>query len=360
MQIAYRGKNTMAKFNITDKELAEALEITLDKLAEICDEFDRDADDDWDLIKDFHFVIGPYDSRVFSPEGAVEICNYLETNQSERPLLKRWKRWLLRRDEKLKGLMVAKKIEEINSFSKDQIVFRQNRAFLAPRACREVLGLGKRQDVLRKTFVDIQRNQTDPERQGLILNEDFFPDPSSEDIDNKKNNYFSRSGLARVAMQLSVSLTQKHRKEWARSVAEYAPKALVTIEKYEADRENRVKRVMEQVRKQAQGRCQITNRRKTVHKFDLEVHHLFDKNTYPQFADMEINLIAIASDIHTHFHQWMGGSHISCTVEDMEKYIEEFRNSLFVGDDGTEQATKVAIRLSKTKGILTSYVKNIA
>jgi len=350
----------MPKFNITDKELAEALEITLDKLATICDEFDKDPDDDWDLVKDFHFVVGPYGSRVFSPEGAVEICNYLEINRNERPLLKRWKRWLLRRDEKLKGLMIAKKIEEINSFSKDQIIFQQNRAFLAPRACREILGLGTRQDVLRKTFVDIQRNQTDPDREGLILNEDFFPDPSSQDREDRTNHYFSRSGLARVAMQLSVSLTQKHRKEWAKSVADYAPGALVAIEKHEADRENRIKRVMEQVKRQAQGRCQITNRRKAVHKFDLEVHHLFDKNTYPQFADMEINLIAIGGDIHSHFHQWMGGGHISCTVEDMEKYIEEFRNSLFCDSDSTEQATKVAMKLSRTKNVLTSYLKNIA
>jgi len=337
----------VGKFNITDKELAEALEVTVDRLLDICDFFDADPDDDWELIKGVHFERGPLGSRVFSPEGAVEICHYLEHNQAERPLLKRWKRWLLQRDRKLKGLMVAKQIQEISSLGNGQIIFRSDRAFLAPRACREVLGLGRRQDILNRTFAEIQRREN-TEIEPMQIEVDFL-------LNEAEEKYLSRLGLASVGKQLGVRLTQRHRQEWVKVVAEYAPKALTALEKHEADKHQRIAKAMERVRRQARGRCQITNRRQAAHGFKLDVHHLFDRNTYPQFADMEINLIAIEANIHTHFHQWLGGNHMSCTVEDMERYIEAFNNSLFPNGNA-EQATKVAIQLSQAKSVMRSML----
>ena len=332
----------MGKCNITGKELADALEITEEHLLEICEFFDSNPDDDWELIEDTHFKWGPYGARIFSSEGAVEICHYLEENKQERPFLKRWKRWLFRRDRRLKGLMIAKRVQEISELE-GQIVFNSGRAFLAPRACREVLGLGTRQDILNRTFQEIQRSEN-VELEPLKIDVDFF-------IHEKSNRCFSRSGLASVSKQLGVRLSQKHRQEWMKVVTDYAPSALETIEKHEEKRASRIEKAMKKVCKQAQGRCQLTNRPKSIHKFNLEAHHLFDKNAYPQLADMEINLIAIGGDIHTHFHQWMGGTHITCTVEDMERYIDEFGNSLFT-DESAEQATKVAITLSKAKKTL--------
>jgi hypothetical protein len=334
----------MSVFNIKSDELADALDITIDQLYNYCDFFDSDPNDSWELVEDFHFKWGPLRSRIFSPEGAVEICNYLEENKEERPILKRWKRWVLQRDRKLKGLMIAKRIQEISALGDGQIIFQNSTAFLSPRACREVLGLGKRQDILRRTFVEVQRNEN-TEVEALKSGTDFIT------LDDKDNHYLSRSGLASVSKQLSIKLTQKHRQEWVKVVAEYAPKALSAIEKHEEDRQKRIKQAMDSVRKKARGRCQITNRRQAAHGFDLEAHHLFDKKHHPQLADVELNLIAIASDIHLHFHQWMGGPHVPCTIEDMEKYIAEFSSHLFSGDD-IEQATKVAIRLSQTKTVL--------
>ncbi|MGB3515274.1 MAG: hypothetical protein WBA43_02390 [Elainellaceae cyanobacterium] len=329
----------MGKCNITSQELAEALDITLDQLENYCDFFDSDPDDDWELLLGVHYEYSSHGSRAFSAEGALEICNYLEVNQEERPVFKRFKRWLLQRDRRLKGLLIAKRVQETSS-TKGQLVFLNGKAFLAPRACREILGLGKRQDVLNRTFEEIQRSDN-TEIEILQINADFFDDDG-------KQRYFSGSGLASVSHHLGVRLTQKHRQEWVKAVEEYAPKAFAAIEKHEAGRAQRIEKVMEQVRKKAQGRCQLTNRRKSVHKFNLEVHHLFDKHTYPQVADMEANLIAIGSDIHTHFHHWMGGSKVSCTIEDFERYIEEFSHSLFPNDN-IEQATKIAIQLSSSK-----------
>ncbi|MEO0406768.1 MAG: hypothetical protein AAF289_05395 [Cyanobacteria bacterium P01_A01_bin.135] len=329
----------MGKCNITGRELADALDVTEEGLADICDFFDSDPDDDWELVEGAHFKWGSHGARIFSPEGAVEICNYLEDNQQERPLLQRWKRWLLQRDRRLKGLMVAKHVQEISQLE-GQVFFNGGRAFLGPGACREVLGLGKRQDILNRTFQEIQRSEN-IDIEPLKIDVDFF-------VGEQDTRCFSRSGLASVSKQLGVRLSQRHRQEWAKVVADYAPLAIEAIEQHEAGREKRIKQAMNRVRKRAGRRCQLTNRRQAIHRFDLEVHHLFDKNVYPQLADVETNLIAIASDIHTHFHMWMGGTHITCTVEDMERYVEEFSNSLFA-EDSVAQATKVAMTLSNAK-----------
>ena len=329
----------MGKFNITSEELAEALDIELERLIDICDFFDSDPDDDWELTEGIHFEWGGFGSRTFSPEGAVEICKYLEENWNERSAFNRLKRWLLRRDQRLKGLMVAKRVQE-SSEVPGQLVFLGRRAFLGPRACREVLGLGRRQDVLNRTFSEIMKSEnTDIEP--LKINEDFFKD---ED----EHRYFSRSGIALVGKQLNTTLTRKHRRDWAKVVEEYAPRALKAIEEHEAAKGRHIQQAMDRVRRQANGRCQLTNRRRSVARINLEVHHLFDKKTYPQFADREDNLIAIGNDIHQHFHKWMGGPHASCTVEDMERYIEEFGNVLFP-EGNAEQLTKVSIRLSRAK-----------
>lgn len=336
----------MGKCNITDSELANALDITINRLVDICDAFDADPNDSWELNEGVHFEWAPHRARVFSAEGAVEICNYLENHQQERPILQRWKRWLLQRDQRLKGLMIAKRVQEVSEL-KGQLVFQNGTAFLSPRACREVFNLGTRQDILNRTFGEIQRSEN-VEIEPLKIDVDFI----NHEQDKK---YFSRSGLASIGKQLGIRHSQKHRQEWVKVVVEYAPLALDAIEKHEAARAQRIAARMNQVCKQARGHCQLTNRRKSVDKFNLEAHHLFDKKSYPKLADMEVNLIAVGGDIHSHFHQWMGGSSVSCTVEDMERYVEEFSNSLFAhgnAQQNAQQAMKVAVQLSNAKKIL--------
>lgn len=343
----------MGKCNITDKELAEALGITLQHLSSVCKAFDADPKDDWELTLGVHFEWGLYKSRVFSAEGAVEICNYLEGNRQERPLFQRWERWLLQRDRRLKGLMIAKRVEEVRGIE-GQIIFKSGRAFLAPKACREILSLGTRQDVLWRAFREVQKaGSTDKEP--LKVGENFLEDDSkrrqSGGETNLKYHYLSASGLSVVSKHLEVTLTQKHRKDWAMAVAEFAPPALEVIEKHELDKQKRIDKVKERIRRQAKGKCQLSGCIQSEDKFDMAIHHLFDQSTHPNLADMEINLIAIRDDIHDHFHKWMGGTHISCTVEDLERYIEEFGNSLFP-DGNVRQATEARMQLSRARNVL--------
>ncbi|WP_017324865.1 hypothetical protein [Synechococcus sp. PCC 7336] len=339
----------MTKCNISQKELSIALEISPEKLDDICNFFDSDPSDNWELVEGEHFEWGAFGARRFSPEGAVEICQYLEQAQEERPLLQRFKRWLLRRDRRLKGLMVQKRVQSVGSLD-GQLVFINNKAFLGPRACREILGLGRRQDILNRTFVEIQRSEN-TEIEPLQVDIDFFEN-------ERAKKYLSRSGIASVGKQLGARLSQKHRREWAKVVSEYAPKALVSIEKYELEGKIRIQKAMERVRSRARKQCQLTGRRQNIEKFDLEVHHIYSQKTYPQLAEMEENMIAIAGDIHLDFHKWMGGTHKSCTIEDLEKYIEEFSSSLFPeGKDS--QAMKVNMHLSRVKPILRTVSQNV-
>ncbi|MEM6503424.1 MAG: hypothetical protein AAF685_16510 [Cyanobacteria bacterium P01_C01_bin.89] len=339
------------KCNITAKELAKALDIREEKLEEICEFFDSDPDDDWELTEGLHFKWGAYQARIFSYEGAVEICTYLEENQQERSFLMNFKRWFLQKDKQLKGLMISKRVEDIVA-EPGQIIFEGGRAFLHPRSCRHIIGLGRRQDILNRTFVELVRNENteiEPPRKG----HDFHVAETNE-------RYFSGSGLASIGKQLSSRFTQRHRRAWAEVVSIYAPKAIGYVEKREYERDKRIAKAMDKVRKSARGRCQVTNRKKSIHKFSLEVHHLYDRKSYPEVADVEANLIAIAADVHIEFHKWLGGTNKGCTLEDFEAFLEYFYSSLFDDiseDNNYEWMMKVKGKLADSKKSLSGYLK---
>jgi 5-methylcytosine-specific restriction endonuclease McrA len=351
-------------FNVTDDELAKALDITKDELYNICDIFDDDPDDSWELIEGAHFQWGAYKTRIFSYEGAVEICNYLEEDDSKKKVLsgrskfskftRDFKRWFFQRDRALKGLMVTKRVQE-TSRQPGHLVMINNRAFLHPRSCRQILGLGTRQDILNRTFVE------------LVRSENIEIEPPRKDYDfldhGGRGRYFSGSGLALIGKQLSQKFTQKHRRIWAEVVSEYAPKAVAYIEKIEREKPNEIKSKMDKVRKSANGKCQVSGRRQSVEKFDLEVHHIYDRKTYPQVAEDENNMIAIASDIHTEFHKWVSEkkckSNEGCTVDDFIEFIEERSQQIFIKlseDQKLETMMKLRDKLDHVKQSLSGHL----
>jgi hypothetical protein len=341
----------MTDFDITSKELATALGITEEKLDSICVFFDSNPNDNWKL--DTHYKFGGYQARIFSYEGALEICSYLEAEAESESFFRKFKNilkeWFTGRKRRLKGLCIAKQIEKFNTLD-GELIFHNSKAFLSPRACRNLLGLGTRTDILRRTFNEIQTN-SNTEIEILKIGVDFYDnEPERVCEPRKRNYYFSGSGLSSIGKQLGVQLTRRHRQDYVKIVAEYAPKALMAIEKQEQDKDKKIKEVMATVRKKAKGRCQITNKKQSIHQFNLEVHHLYDRKTYPKYADLEVNLIAISGIIHADFHRWMGGSNVSCKASDMEKYLEQFGDSLF--QDDIDQAIKVATILSKAIEVL--------
>ena len=108
---------------------------------------------------------------------------------------------------------------------------------MSPRACRSILGLGTRQDILNRTFKEIQTN-SNTEIESLKKDYDFY---ESED----QVMYFSGTGIASIGKQLGVKLTKRYRQDYVKIVSEYAPKALIAIEKEEQKRDNKIKNAME-------------------------------------------------------------------------------------------------------------------
>ena len=68
--------------------------------------------------------------------------------------------------------MIAKQVEA-SSRIPGQLTFQDGKAFLGPKACREVLGLGTRQDILIRTFTEIQLRET-VEIEPLEINKDYL------------------------------------------------------------------------------------------------------------------------------------------------------------------------------------------
>ena len=332
------------KFNIKDHELAEALETSLEHIYEICDFFDADPDDDWELKENehFHWSNKALKQRRFSPSGAFEICKYIEKEEKNK-IWKRFRRWLTRRDARLRQMLVVKKIVEVidnvefidNSKS---VIIESGRAYLRPRYTRELLGLGRRQDILNRAFEAEQQELT---REPLQIGKHF--------IVNNDQVCFGGAGIARIGENLGKTLTQKHRREWCLLVAQKTPLALqqVVIDKKKFDEE--VNKAMKKAKTDAKNQCQITWKKKgPANPFNLAVHHVFDRSNYPHLAAELHNLIVMDAEIHKDFHIWMGGMKVSCTVDDLEEYIQTFSNSLFPDDDG-EKMTKTLIRIQKIR-----------
>ncbi len=110
------------------------------------------------------------------------------------------------------------------------------------------------------------------------------------------------------------------------------------MEEYE-QREKRIQAAVDNAKKKANGRCQITGEKKcAADPFNLAVHHVFDQKTYPHLADHADNLLVIKECVHKEFHSWMGGTKKTCDVEDFEQFIFKFANDLFKNDEMVQRS----------------------
>jgi hypothetical protein len=327
------------KCNIRDSELAQALEVTLERVYEICEIFDEDPDDEWELNEGEHFTWANHalKQRRFSPEGAYEICKYINENEG-RSLFRRFRRWLNRRDERLKQLLVEKKFIEVIDNS-EALVFSGGRAYMRPRYTRQLLGLGRRQDVLNRAF---EQEQKTAKGEPLQLEKHFIKEENAV--------CFSGMGISRVSANLGVTLTNHHRRAWCQLVSQRSIAALQEVVDDWKEEEEKIKLAMDRAKRDARQTCQITFiRRGPANPFSLAVHHVYDRQNYPHLAAKLENLIVMQDSIHKDFHQWMGGNSMSCTVDDLEQYIYTFSSSLF--PESTNSRRNMSRVLKRIKNI---------
>jgi len=295
-----------SEFTIRDKELAEALKITLEKLYEIIDIFDKDPNDEWELRKDDHFIylIESKDIRLFSQLGAFAIAKYMDTIE-KKTLWALIKEFVTRHKEHLRNAFVRQRVQDHCS----SLTLRNNRHFLSKKDVVNIICTSYAR--LNRAFEDIQKSDTP-----MTIYEDF------DDIEGVR--YYSLSGLDKLSKKLAAELKNRDRREWCSAIEVVGNKTLNQIISAEERREKEIQAAMRRAKQRDRDSCQITGKKYTRSKpINMTAHHIFSKKQYPHLATSIDNLITLTDDVHKEFHYWNGGVDKPCTVDDLIRFINE-------------------------------------
>lgn len=323
-------KNT---FIIRDTELAEWFSITLDKLDKIVYIFDADPNDDWDLVEgsDYQFVNKKDKVRMFSYEGALKIASYIDQHE-KRGILYKFKEFFTKHDQKIRRSLARKLIFneladscEIRIYNGVHMIHKQSlRRILKTNGAKlnqtfNNLKIHKSPSlqVDDEELAKVLRN-TKPEVRPLKIGVDFYED-------EKREFWFSESGVVRISKSMSETLTNKSRKEMCKMIEMEFPRAFKEL-KEGLDDDAKQKIEIEKAKKRAKTRdkntCQVTGQKPDrYNKFNLAVHHLYCVQKYPHLATLDMNLITIKEEIHQEFHGTLGGFDKPCTIEDFIEFL---------------------------------------
>jgi 5-methylcytosine-specific restriction endonuclease McrA len=300
------GVHDTSKFTVKDRELAEALEISLERLYEIVDFFDNDPNDPWELRENDHFIYlsKARGTRLFSQLGAFAIARYMDSIE-EKTLWSRLIEFLTRHKEKLRNAFIRQKVHENCS----SLTLRNNRHFLSKKETISILCTSYAR--LNKAFEDIKRSEQPLERY-----KDF------DDIDGIR--YYSLSGFDRLSRELADRLTTKDRREWCKAVHVVANRTFKELISAEERKKKEVDKAKRDAKKRDQNCCQITGVKPgPANSIELAVHHIFSNQHYPQLAASLDNLITLSEQVHKEFHYWNGGFDKPCTVNELINFINE-------------------------------------
>jgi len=141
-----------SKFTIKADDLAKALEISLERLYEIIDIFDRDSDDEWELREGDHFIwlSKSAGTRLFSEIGAYAIAKYLNAH-TQSSIWGRIIEFITRHKEKLRNSFIRQKVIDNSS----SLIRRNNRWFISRKEAIAILCTSPAR--FDKAFKDIQK-----------------------------------------------------------------------------------------------------------------------------------------------------------------------------------------------------------
>jgi len=295
-----------SQFTIKDKDLATALEISLERLYEIIGIFDADSHDEWELKEDDHFtwLSKNKGTRLFSELGAFAIAQYMDSIE-KKTLWDKIVEFITKHKERIRNAFVRQKVLDHCS----SLTVRNNRHFLSKRDVVNIFCTSYAR--INKAFEDIQHSN-----KPMILHEDF------DDIENIR--YYSLSGLEKLSRILSQELKSRDRQEWCAAVEIAGSRALKQIISAEERKKKDIQAAMYQARKRDQNKCQITGKRPSpANNVELASHHIFSQKHYPQLATSLDNLITLTDDIHKEFHHWNGGFDKPCTIDELIQFVNE-------------------------------------
>ena len=326
-------------FPIREAELIQWLSISHKRLDEIVSFFDADPNDDWDLVEgdDYQFVNKEKKLRNFSPKGAFKIASYIEKNE-KRGIFYKFKEFFTKHDQKIRRSLARKSIfAELTDSGEIQVY--QGVAMIHKQSLRRILETNGSK--LNKTVNHLQQRTDKP----LELGVDFYED-------EKREFWFSESGIVMISKSMSETLTNKSRQEMCKMIAMEFPLAFKEIQE-NLDDDTKQKIEIEKAKKRAKTRdkntCQVTGQKpdKDV-KFNLAVHHLYSVQKYPHLATFDLNLVTIKEEIHQEFHGNLGGFDKPCTIEDFIQFLHIYY---------PEHEGNLALKLQKTKKKLEKLAK---
>ncbi|PHV61371.1 hypothetical protein [Cyanobacterium aponinum] len=317
-------------FTISEEELTNALEISLERLDEIIDFFDSDPDDEWDLQEnqDYIFLNKNKKIRKYSTNGALKIATYLDTYEN-RGIIAQIKEFITGHHRKIRNALAKKVIlEELSD--DDKIIQVNGRSMIQKQSLRRILATSGAR--LNKAIEDLRQSE-----KPLEANVDFTERESPKNkIKKRRNNqdssentvfelWFSGKGSVRIARELGENLKDKSRQKMCMAVSQQIEPVLQEKERKKLRFNKDIESAKNKAKKRDKNTCQIT----LVHKNDKKInaiaaHHLYSINKYPHLATSIDNLITIDERIHKEFHlTWMGGYDVECTVQDFIDFITE-------------------------------------
>ncbi len=331
---------------ISDSECAQILEISKDRLYEICDIFDADPEDPWDLIEGKHFEYGgrygEIRRRRFTEKGVEVLAGYVGQT---RPMLRRVRDWFQRRAHTVRRRLVRTSITEVMQANVTMITVIGGRAYMPHTMGIRILRTNGRgwHGSLRR----IQGGSLD-EAEPLQAGVDFTVDDDTGEL------LYSSSGVGRIALDMSKHLKgTKDRRLYLKAVSDVVEECTEAQVKLLLPSGAVTSPHMKRALVASGYTCAITGKRQTPsNPIALNVHHLFDKSTYPELAIMQDNLLVISEELHQEFHSWHRGP---CEPKHLLEFLTHVRVDLF--DENNKRSQKRLAHLTHQLTIVQRRLK---
>jgi hypothetical protein len=156
------------------------------------------------------------------------------------------------------------------------------------------------------------------DKTALILDKDYVGDPD-------KGYAFALSGVIKLAVVFAKNITRRNRKDWCADVGGVIEPCFYDILKLIKERDERIVKAVKHAKTREKKTCQVTGvTSNRVNKIPLAGHHLYSRAEYPHLVDSLDNIVCITCEVHDHFHEFMGGAKVACTLDDFERYVREY------------------------------------
>ena len=308
---------------LTDKEAAKILGIKINQLYDTVDYFDKYDDDPWELIEGEHFEFvqssGDYQERRFTEEGVEAIARYLE-GESE-GVLAQVLELLTHRKRKRKRMLVSRRITQELLETNGIVKVSGDYVFVNRKTSIKILqtnGRGINNSIKRLTMSDSLDGQ-----EGLEIEKHFT-------LDSSGIKGWSQEGLARIAIDMKEnSSISNARKAWMSALGEVVEDCFKKELKRLSSVDSRINNAIKRAKRATRDTCQVTGSKKARgRQLNLDGHHLFNKSSRPDLADLHENILVIESSIHADFHCWQSKRSHQCEPKDFLEYLETARFDL--------------------------------